>query len=73
MTGPDQPYGQPRRNLRMPPFDEFPDEVLRIAGELRAAGFEASVAGGAVRDLLLGRNEPLLQFWHRLWDEAAAP
>jgi hypothetical protein len=25
------------------------------------------------RDLLLGRNEPLLQFWHRLWDEAAAP
>ena len=24
-------------------------------------------------DLLLGRNEVLLQFWHRLWDEAISP
>ena len=22
------------------------------------------------REVLLGRNEPLLQFWHRLWDDA---
>lgn len=42
------------RRLLAPPF-RFPDDVLRIAGELRAAGFEAYVAGGAVRDLLLGR------------------
>ena len=22
------------------------------------------------RDLLVGKNEPLLQFWHRLWNDA---
>lgn len=43
-----------RRRLAAPPF-EFPDDVLRIAGELKAAGFQAWVAGGAVRDLLLRR------------------
>jgi poly(A) polymerase len=34
------------------------DEALRIVGKLRAAGFEAYLAGGCVRDLLLGR-EPM--------------
>src|SRR6202789_2976769 len=32
------------------------DAVLRIVGELRAAGYEAYLAGGCVRDLLLGRE-----------------
>jgi poly(A) polymerase len=32
------------------------DEALRIVGELRAAGYEAYLAGGCVRDLLLGRE-----------------
>ncbi len=40
--------------LHEPPF-QFPPEVLRIAGKLQAGGFEAYVAGGAVRDLLLGQ------------------
>lgn len=48
------PRKQTARCLFAPPFD-FPDDVLRIAGELKAAGFEAYVAGGAVRDLLLGQ------------------
>jgi tRNA nucleotidyltransferase/poly(A) polymerase len=42
------------RQLLSPPF-RFPAEVLRIAAKLRAGGFEAYVAGGAVRDLLLGQ------------------
>jgi poly(A) polymerase len=32
------------------------DAALRIVGELRAAGHEAYLAGGCVRDLLLGRE-----------------
>ena len=32
------------------------DAALRIVGELRAAGYEAFLAGGCVRDLLLGRE-----------------
>ena len=32
------------------------DAALRIVGELRAAGYEAYLAGGCVRDLLLGRE-----------------
>jgi len=32
------------------------DAALKIAGELRAAGYEAYFAGGCVRDLLLGRE-----------------
>ena len=34
-----------------------------------AAACQQGLAAGG-RDLLLGRNEPLLQFWHRLWHEA---
>src|ERR1700678_8443 len=30
------------------------DAALRVVGELRAAGYEAYLAGGCVRDLLLG-------------------
>jgi poly(A) polymerase len=33
------------------------DEAMRVVGKLRAAGFEAYLAGGCVRDLLLG-SEP---------------
>jgi len=54
MIRPDQSSGRSARGLKKPPY-EYPDEVLRIVGELCAAGFEACVAGGAVRDLLLGR------------------
>ena len=32
------------------------DAALKIVGELRAAGHEAYLAGGCVRDLLLGRE-----------------
>jgi poly(A) polymerase len=32
------------------------DAALRVVGELRAAGYEAFLAGGCVRDLLLGRE-----------------
>jgi len=32
------------------------DAALRVVGELRAAGYEAHLAGGCVRDLLLGRE-----------------
>src|SRR5580658_982303 len=32
------------------------DAPLRIVGELRTAGYEAYLAGGCVRDLLLGRE-----------------
>jgi poly(A) polymerase len=32
------------------------DAALRVVGELRAAGYEALLAGGCVRDLLLGRE-----------------
>jgi tRNA nucleotidyltransferase (CCA-adding enzyme) len=43
-----------RPRLASPPF-EFPEEVRRIAKKLQGGGFQAYVAGGAVRDLLLGR------------------
>ncbi len=39
----------------MPATPQF-DAALRIVGELRAAGHEAFLAGGCVRDLLLGRE-----------------
>ena len=32
------------------------DAALKVVGELRAAGYEAYLAGGCVRDLLLGRE-----------------
>src|ERR1039457_6044839 len=32
------------------------DAALRVVAELRAAGYEAYLAGGCVRDLLLGRK-----------------
>jgi len=32
------------------------DAALRVVGELRSAGYEAFLAGGCVRDLLLGRE-----------------
>lgn len=35
---------------------KIPAEVGRVAAELRAAGFEAYLVGGCVRDLLLGRE-----------------
>ncbi|MGB9406655.1 MAG: CCA tRNA nucleotidyltransferase [Terracidiphilus sp.] len=38
----------------LPATPQF-DAALRIVGELRAAGYEAFLAGGCVRDLLLGR------------------
>jgi tRNA nucleotidyltransferase/poly(A) polymerase len=41
----------------LPAMHQF-DAALRIVGKLRAAGFEAYLAGGCVRDLLLGR-EPM--------------
>lgn len=44
----------------------FQEEDLPVAEECQR-GISASG-----RDLLLGRNEPLLQFWHRLWQEALA-
>jgi phenylpropionate dioxygenase-like ring-hydroxylating dioxygenase large terminal subunit len=46
--------------------DVFEREDLPVAEQC-----QRGLAGA--RDLLLGRNEPLLQFWHRLWDEATAP
>ena len=45
--------------------DVFAGEDLPIAGQCQR-GLVASQ-----RDLLLGRNEPLLQFWHALWRAAA--
>lgn len=44
--------------------DVFAQEDLPMAEACQ----QGLAAGG--RDLLLGRNEPLLQFWHRLWHEA---
>ncbi len=44
--------------------DVFETEDLPVARQCQQ-GIEA---GG--RDLLFGRNEPLLQFWHRLWNDA---
>jgi phenylpropionate dioxygenase-like ring-hydroxylating dioxygenase large terminal subunit len=46
--------------------DVFAREDLPIA-EACQRGLSASG-----RDQLLGRNEPLLQFWHRIWREAIA-
>ena len=42
----------------------FADEDLPIAEQCQA-GLAASK-----RDLLLGKNEALLQFWHKLWEQA---
>ena len=39
----------------MPDSRKF-DAALQVVGELRAAGYEAYLAGGCVRDLLLGRE-----------------
>jgi nitrite reductase/ring-hydroxylating ferredoxin subunit len=44
-----------------------PGESLPVAEEC-----QRGLAAGK-RDLLLGRNEPLLQFWHRLWQEGVRP
>lgn len=44
--------------------DVFAQEDLPMAESCQ----QGLAAAG--RDLLLGRNEPLLQFWHRLWEEA---
>jgi phenylpropionate dioxygenase-like ring-hydroxylating dioxygenase large terminal subunit len=44
--------------------DVFEREDLPVAEECQ----RGSTASG--RDLLLGRNEPLLQFWHQLWRDA---
>ncbi len=46
--------------------DVFEQEDLPVAEQC-----QRGLSGG--RDLLLGRNEPLLQFWQRLWDEAGVP
>jgi len=46
--------------------DVFAQEDLPMAEEC-----QRGLAAGQ-RDLLLGRNEPLLQFWHRLWHEAVS-
>jgi hypothetical protein len=42
----------------------FTGEDLPVAEQCQR-GLEAGE-----RKLLLGRNEPLLQFWHRLWADA---
>jgi hypothetical protein len=42
----------------------FKEEDLPTAEECQR-GITASR-----RDMLLGRNEPLLQFWHSLWQDA---
>ena len=47
--------------------DVFAREDLPIAEECQLG----LTAGG--RDLLLGRNEPLLHFWHQLWRAAVQP
>ena len=47
--------------------DVFENEDLPVARQCQQ-GIEA---GG--RDILFGRNEPLLQFWHRLWHDNCAP
>lgn len=44
--------------------DIFEKEDLPIAQECQR-GLESGK-----RDLLLGKNEPLLQFWHRVWNDA---
>lgn len=44
--------------------DVFEREDLPIARECQRG------VAATGRDLLLGRNEPLLQFWHRLWRDA---
>ena len=58
----------PEQALRAYEFggDVFTGEDLPVA-EACQRGLAASG-----RDLLLGRNEPLLQLWHRLWREALA-
>lgn len=44
--------------------DVFENEDLPMAQQCQR-GLESGK-----RDLLLGKNEPLLQFWHRLWNDA---
>ena len=46
--------------------DVFENEDLPVARQCQ----QGLHAGGA--DLLFGRNEPLLQYWHKLWNEACA-
>src|SRR5690242_18157248 len=43
------------RAAMFPGGHEF-DEAMKVIRRLRAAGFEAYLAGGCVRDLLLGRE-----------------
>src|SRR3989344_8146272 len=37
-------------------YNQIPDYVTRVTTELEKAGFEASLVGGCVRDLILGRE-----------------
>jgi putative nucleotidyltransferase with HDIG domain len=46
---------QSERTAMLPRSQQF-DAALRIVAELRAVGYEAYLAGGCVRDLLLGRE-----------------
>jgi len=48
---------------------EFGGEVFSGEDLPTAEQCQRGLAAGH-RDILLGRNEPLLQFWHRLWAEA---
>src|SRR5271157_3635746 len=51
-----QPVWQGERMEVMLPDTRQFDAALGIVGKLRAAGYEAYLAGGCVRDLLLGRE-----------------
>jgi phenylpropionate dioxygenase-like ring-hydroxylating dioxygenase large terminal subunit len=51
---------------------EFGGEVFATEDLSVAEECQRGLAAGK-RDLLLGRNEPLLQFWHRLWQEGVLP
>jgi phenylpropionate dioxygenase-like ring-hydroxylating dioxygenase large terminal subunit len=50
---------------------EFGGDVFAREDLPMAEACQRGLAAGQ-RDLLLGRNEPLLQFWHRLWHEATS-
>lgn len=50
---------------------EFGGDVFAREDLPMAEACQRGLAAGK-RDLLLGRNEPLLQFWHGLWDEAVS-
>lgn len=47
--------GAPKHYMQLRP-SQIPPDVTRITSSLAAAGFEAWVVGGCVRDLLLGRT-----------------